>query len=75
MKVIIDNEQFNRSLKRMTHEIIERNDNLSDIVLVGIEKKGTPIAREIKSFIKQFENDTIFFSMLNFFFSSRQFFF
>ena len=56
MKVIIDNEQFIRSLKRMTHEIIERNDNLGDIVLVGIEKKGTPIAREIKSFIKQFEN-------------------
>jgi pyrimidine operon attenuation protein/uracil phosphoribosyltransferase len=56
MKLIIDNEQFNRSLKRMTHEIIERNDNLSDIVLVGIEKKGTPIAQEIKSYIKKFED-------------------
>ncbi len=55
MKVIIDNEQFGRSLKRMTHEIIERNDNLEDIVLVGIEKKGSPIAREIKNYIMQFE--------------------
>lgn len=56
MKLIIDGEQFNRTLKRMTHEIIERNEDLSKIILVGIEKKGTPIANEIKNLIKTFEN-------------------
>ena len=40
MKTIIDSEQFNRTLKRMTHEIIERNEDLSKLILVGIEKKG-----------------------------------
>jgi pyrimidine operon attenuation protein/uracil phosphoribosyltransferase len=44
MKVIIESEHFNRTLKRITHEIIERNDNLNDVILVGVEKKGTPIA-------------------------------
>jgi len=55
MKVIIEKEQFNRTLKRMTHEIIERNEDLSKVILVGIERKGTPIAKEIKELIKIFE--------------------
>ncbi len=55
-KVIIENEQFNRTLKRITHEIIERNDDLDKIVLVGILSKGLPIAREISNMIKNLEN-------------------
>ena len=55
MKVVIEPDQFNRTLKRMTHEIIERNEDLSRIILVGIERKGTPIAKKIASLISQFE--------------------
>ena len=55
MKVLIESEQFIRTLKRMTHEIIEKNNDLSKIILVGIEKKGTPIAREIQKYIAGFE--------------------
>lgn len=56
MKMIIDQERFNRSLIRLTHEIIEKNYDLSSIVLVGIEKKGTPIAKEISRLIYKFSN-------------------
>ena len=56
MKVVIDSEQFSRSLKRMTHEIIERNADLKDLVLVGIEKKGRTLALEIKKLIGLIEN-------------------
>lgn len=59
MKEIIGFEHFNRTLKRMTHEIIEKNDDLSSVILVGIEKKGTPIASEIKKLIFEFENISI----------------
>ena len=55
MKVVIDSEHFIRSLKRLTHEIIEKNDNIDDIVLIGIKKKGYPIALEIQKYIKIFE--------------------
>jgi pyrimidine operon attenuation protein/uracil phosphoribosyltransferase len=55
MKVVIDNEHFIRSLKRLTHEIIEKNDNINDIILIGIKKKGYPIALEIQKYIKVFE--------------------
>ena len=65
MKVVIEKEQFLRTLKRMTHEIIEKNDNLNDVILVGIEKKGTPIAREIKNLIKSFENVDLPLEVIN----------
>lgn len=65
MKTIIDSEQFGRTLKRMTHEIIERNEDLSKIVLVGIERKGTPIAKEIKRLIKVFEDEDITFDTID----------
>lgn len=59
MKVIIDNDQFTRTLKRMTHEIIEKIEDLSKVVLVGIEKKGTPIAKEIHDLIYKFEGISV----------------
>ena len=65
MKTIIDSEQFVRTLKRMTHEIIERNEDLSKIVLVGIERKGTPIAKEIKRLIKVFEDEEVLLATID----------
>lgn len=56
MKVIIDSFQFEKTLKRLTHEIIEKNDNINDVVLVGIKHKGTPIAKYLASMIKKLEN-------------------
>lgn len=56
MKLIVEKEQFIRTIKRMTHEIIEKNQNLNDIILVGIERKGTPIANYIAQLIQLFEN-------------------
>ncbi|MDI6453770.1 bifunctional pyr operon transcriptional regulator/uracil phosphoribosyltransferase PyrR [Peloplasma aerotolerans] len=54
MKEIMNSEQLSRTLKRMTHEIIERNQNLDDVVLVGIMKKGYPIAQILKDNLKRF---------------------
>lgn len=54
MKEIMNKEQISRTLKRMTHEIIERNANLADIVLIGIQKKGYPIAEAIQNNLKRF---------------------
>ena len=55
MKTIIESEQFTRTLKRIAHEIIERNDDLTQIVLVGILNKGLPIAKEFKKLILDLE--------------------
>ena len=53
MKEIVDTEKVNKTLKRMTHEIIERNDSLVNLVLVGIKEKGVPIAEKIKEYLNE----------------------
>ena len=54
MKEIMNQEQVSRTLKRMTHEIIERHQDLDHIILIGIEKKGLPIAKMIQKNLKRF---------------------
>ncbi len=45
--------EIERSLKRLSHEIIE-NCDLSNIILVGIKTRGLPIAKVIQENIKKF---------------------
>ena len=59
MKVILDHDQIERKFRRMSHEIIEKNENLDNVVLVGIKSKGTPIAKRISEYIYKFENINI----------------
>jgi pyrimidine operon attenuation protein/uracil phosphoribosyltransferase len=54
MKEIMNLEQISRTLKRMTHEIIERNQDLKDIVFLGILKKGYPIAEILRDNLLKF---------------------
>ncbi len=52
---IMDAEAMRRSLVRISHEIVERNRGVKDVVLVGIRRRGVPLANRLKSFIKEFE--------------------
>lgn len=54
MKQVMNAEQISRTLKRITHEIIERNNQLEQLVLVGVLKKGHPIALLLKENLKRF---------------------
>ena len=54
MKEIMNTDQVTKMLKRITHEIIERNQNLNDLVLVGILRKGYPIALMLKENLWKF---------------------
>ncbi|MDY0277334.1 MAG: bifunctional pyr operon transcriptional regulator/uracil phosphoribosyltransferase PyrR [Acholeplasma sp.] len=56
MKEILTKEQIDRTLRRLTHEIIERNNDLSNLIIVGIEKKGTPLANVLKNNLQKFAN-------------------
>lgn len=55
MKKILDNEIFNRMLKRIAHEIVENNEHLEDVILIGIKNKGLPIAEILADLIYSFE--------------------
>lgn len=42
---IMDEQTFRRALMRMSHEIVERNKGVDDICLIGVKRRGEPIAR------------------------------
>ena len=65
MKTVIEQEQFIRTLKRMTHEIIEKNEKLNNIVLVGVENKGIPFAKNIQELIFIFEGVNVPLETIN----------
>ncbi len=44
MKIIMDESAINRSLNRMAHEIIEQNNGLDKVILLGIETRGATLA-------------------------------
>lgn len=52
---LLDDKAIKRSLIRISHEIIERNKGVEDIVLVGIKRRGYPLAQRIASEIKKIE--------------------
>ena len=52
---IMDETQLQRSVTRITHEIIERNHGADHICLLGIKRRGIPLAEMIAGKIRQFE--------------------
>ncbi len=43
----MDNLQVGRSMMRIAHEIVERNDDLDRLYLVGVPNGGVPLARQL----------------------------
>lgn len=52
---IVDADEMRRAIVRISHEIVEKNRGTEDVVLVGIRRRGVPIAERIRSNIKGFE--------------------
>lgn len=56
MKTIMTRADIERTLRRMAHEIIERNPDLDHVVLLGIKKKGVPVAIALGANLKRFSD-------------------
>jgi len=50
-KKIFDSDQIHRSLKRISHEILEKNHGANEILLLGIHTRGVPLANRISKLI------------------------
>jgi pyrimidine operon attenuation protein / uracil phosphoribosyltransferase len=53
---MMDAEAIRGALRRIAHEIIERNPDLKSVVLAGIPSLGVEIAHRIAAFIREIEN-------------------
>ncbi|MDM0488028.1 bifunctional pyr operon transcriptional regulator/uracil phosphoribosyltransferase PyrR [Clostridium perfringens] len=52
---LLDENAIRRALTRLSHEIIEKNKGVENIVLVGIKRRGYPLAERLSEFIEKFE--------------------
>ncbi len=56
---IMDDSAIARAITRISHEIIEKNKGVENLVLMGIQRRGVPIARRIAEKIKDVEKREI----------------
>lgn len=52
---LLDKNAIRRTLIRISHEIIEKNKGIDNLILVGIKRRGYPIAQRISDLIYGFE--------------------
>jgi len=53
--ILMDANQMKRALSRIAHEIIERNKGTEHVALVGIRRRGIPLAQRLAARLKEFE--------------------
>ncbi|MEM5768715.1 MAG: bifunctional pyr operon transcriptional regulator/uracil phosphoribosyltransferase PyrR [Bacillota bacterium] len=53
---IMDADGIRRALVRIAHEIIEKNKGVKNLALVGIRRRGVPLAQRIAEQIKKIED-------------------
>ena len=51
MSIILESADIDRALKRIAHEIIERNHGLDSVVLMGIPTRGAFLAERIRTLL------------------------
>ena len=50
--------EIERTLVRLAHEIVEKNDGGSNLGLVGIKRRGVPLAQRLGVLIEKIEKQT-----------------
>lgn len=53
--VIMDEMAMKRALTRIAHEIIERNKGVDNVAVVGIRRRGGPLAQRLAARIREIE--------------------
>ena len=56
---LMDDKAIGRAITRISHEIIEKNKGIEDVVLVGIKTRGVPIANRISKKIEKIEGESV----------------
>lgn len=54
-RTLMSAEDIQRALVRVAHEIVERNKGAKDLILVGMQTRGVPLAKRLASTIQGLE--------------------
>src|SRR4051794_37066553 len=64
-KILLDDEAIRRTLSRIAHEIIERNEDLDTVALVGIHTRGVPLAHRLRRLVEERTGDELALGQLD----------
>jgi pyrimidine operon attenuation protein/uracil phosphoribosyltransferase len=56
---LMSSSEIERTLVRLAHEIVEKNNGGESLVLVGIERRGVPLARRLAALIEAIEKKPV----------------
>jgi pyrimidine operon attenuation protein / uracil phosphoribosyltransferase len=56
---LLSADDVSRALKRLAHELLEANHGADDLVLVGIQTRGVPLARRLAALIGEIEGTEV----------------
>ena len=59
MPVVLDAQRIARSLARIAHEILERNHQIDELALIGIRRRGVPLARRLAQAIHEISHHDV----------------
>ncbi|MCD1146970.1 bifunctional pyr operon transcriptional regulator/uracil phosphoribosyltransferase PyrR [Peptoniphilus sp. KCTC 25270] len=59
MHQIFDEKEIKRAISRISHEIIEKNKGVNQIVLVGIKTRGIEISKRIQKNLEELEEVSV----------------
>jgi pyrimidine operon attenuation protein/uracil phosphoribosyltransferase len=57
--VVLSAEDVGRAIRRIAHEIVERNHGVAGLVLIGMRTRGVPLAQRIAAAIEEFEGQSV----------------
>ena len=56
---VLDADMMRRALTRIAHEIIEKNTGIDDLAIIGIRRRGVPLADRLAEIIKEIEGVSV----------------
>jgi pyrimidine operon attenuation protein/uracil phosphoribosyltransferase len=56
---VLTGQDVHRACTRMAHEVAERNGGLDDVVLVGLQTGGVPLARRMAAILSEIEGISV----------------
>jgi len=57
--VILTQEDVRRAIVRIAHEVVENNRGCRDLVFVGMQTRGVPLARRLAAAVADFEHEEV----------------
>lgn len=54
-KIIMNDVEMRRAISRIAHELVERNDGAQELTLLGLRRRGGPIAKRLAERIREQE--------------------